>query len=78
MSSRLPLPSGRPQRAPRMMWGACDIDSVPPASTTCACSVSISSAAVTKAWKPEPQRRLTPSAGTGTGTPDFRPTWRGR
>lgn len=28
------------------------------------------------AWNPEPQRRLTVSAGTGMGTPHRRPTWR--
>lgn len=78
MSSSPPLPRGRPQRAPRMTCGAWLMDSVPPASTHSAPPVSIISAAVTKAWNPEPHSRLTPSAGTGTGTPVRSPTWRGR
>ena len=35
-------------------------------------------AALTTAWKPEPQSRLTVSAAASTGTPDLRPMWRVR
>src|ERR1039457_3806830 len=31
-SSSLPSPSPTPQRMPRITWGACDMDSMPPAS----------------------------------------------
>ena len=70
------LPNGRPQRAPRMTCGAWVMFSVPPASTTFASPVRICSAALTTAWKPEPHRRFTVSAGTRCGTPAFSPTWR--
>src|SRR5581483_11964907 len=52
--------------------------SVPPARTNSAWPSWISCAARRIAWRPEPQRRLTVSAGASFGTPDFRPMWRAR
>jgi hypothetical protein len=46
--------------------------SVPPTSTSSASPSRMSCAPLTIAWKPEPHRRFTVSAGTGTGTPLLR------
>ena len=72
------LPKGWPQRAWRSTSGAWLIDSVPPASTTSAWPVRMNMAAWMTASKPEPQSRLTVRAGTASGTPARRPTWRAR
>jgi len=50
--------------------------SEPTARTALASPRRICSAAVTTAWKPEPQRRLSVSAGVSMGSPALRPTWR--
>ena len=50
--------------------------SMPPASARRDSPRRIICAAETTDWMPEPQSRLTVSAGVSTGTPAFRPTWR--
>ena len=50
--------------------------SMPPARHSCASPARIECAADTTDWMPEPQMRLTVSAGFSIGTPDFSATWR--
>ena len=76
VSSSLPSPSRNPARAPRITWGAWVMFSMPPASAMRASPRRIIWAADTTDWMPDPQSRLTVRAGTSTGTPAFRPTWR--
>lgn len=71
-------PSRVPQRTSRSAYGAWLMLSVPPASATDAWPSRISCAALTTAWKPEPQSRLTVSAGVAIGTPARSATWRAR
>ncbi len=75
-SSSWPCPSLKPLRAPRMTCGAWDMFSMPPASTVVASPRRIRCAPCTIDSNPEPQSRLTVSAGTSFGTPAFRPTCR--
>ena len=69
-------PSLSPVRSPRATCGACDMFSMPPATVTFASPRRRSCAALTIAWMPLPHSRLTVSAGTGTGMPALRATWR--
>ncbi len=62
-------PIRAPQRAASTQYGACDIDSAPPASATSTSPVWMCIVAVTIDWTPDPQSRLTVSAGDSCGTP---------
>ena len=57
---------------PRMTCGACDMDSMPPASTIFDSPSWIICAADTMDCMPDPQRRLTVSAGTLDGHSGFK------
>ena len=71
-----PWPSLKPRRAPQMTCGACDMFSIPPTRQVVASSVRIACAPEITDWMPEPQRRLTVSAGASFGTPALSATWR--
>ncbi len=75
-SSSLPCPRPKPERAPRITCGACDMFSMPPASARRDSPSLIIWAAVTSDWMPDPHSRLTVSAGVSIGRPALRPTWR--
>src|SRR2546430_13682919 len=49
--------------------GARDIDSTPPATTTCASPARMRRAAIATASSPEPHRRLIVAPRTGNGSP---------
>ncbi len=63
-------------RSPHTEWGAWLMFSEPAASTHLASPMRTCSAAVMTAWKPEPQRRFTVSAGVSIGRPALSATWR--
>jgi hypothetical protein len=50
--------------------------SMPPTRQVVASPVRMFCAPESTDWMPEPQRRLTVSAGTSLGTPAFNATWR--
>ena len=75
-SSSLPSPRRSPDRAPRMTCGACVMFSMPPARARRDSPSRMVCAAEITDWMPDPQSRFTVSAGTATGTPALRPTWR--
>mmetsp|Transcript_2760 Transcript_2760/g.4644 ORF Transcript_2760/g.4644 Transcript_2760/m.4644 type:complete len:209 (+) Transcript_2760:401-1027(+) len=70
-------PSGDPQRTYEE-YGASDMDSAPPVSTTWLSPSMMSWQPETMLWKPDPHRRLTVSAGAESFTPALSPTWRAR
>ena len=59
-----------------MTCGAWLMLSMPPVNTTFASPRRIICAPLIAAWMPDPHKRLTVNAGTSTGTPALRPTWR--
>jgi hypothetical protein len=63
-----------PERIPRTAYGACDMFSVPPQSTTSASPSRISCAPFITAWKPDPHNLLIVSAGAVIGTFAWCPT----
>src|SRR6185437_4262276 len=63
------LAQRKPQRSPRTTCGACDIDSPPPTRHTSDSPNRISSAPLTMAWNPDPQRRFTVRPGVSLGQP---------
>ena len=75
-SSSFPSPRRRPVRAPRMTCGAWVMFSMPPARARPDSPRRIMWAAETTDWIPDPHSRFTVRAGTSTGMPAFRPTWR--
>src|SRR5205814_8886847 len=67
-----------PQRGARISGGAIGVVAAGAAGTTSAWPSWISWAAGMMACRPEPQSRLTVSAGASSGMPDFRPMWRAK
>jgi hypothetical protein len=68
-SSSLCSPSGSPARSPRARYGAFDIDSIPPATTSRASPAAIWVAASITDFNPEPQTLLIVVHGTEFGMP---------
>ena len=75
-SSIVCSPSERPARAPRKRYGAFDIDSMPPATTSLASPAAICVAASITALSPEPQTLFTVVHGTELGSPAASAAWR--
>jgi hypothetical protein len=71
-----PCPSLKPRRAPQMTCGACDMFSMPPTRQVLASPARMRWEPEMTDWTPEPQSRLTVSAGTVCGTPALSATWR--
>jgi len=71
-----PCPSLRPSRILGTRYGAFDIDSIPPATTSLASPALIDCAANITAFSPDPQTLLTVMAGIVAGSPPWIAAWR--
>ncbi len=70
-------PSLKPVRCSKAAIGLRVMLSAPTTSATLAAPLWICSPACRNSSKPVPQMRCTMMAGTSTGTPAYRPMWRG-
>ena len=70
------LPIRTPHRAPGSRYGACDIDSIPPATTTSTSPARMSWSARAIAFNPERHTLLIVMAGISRGMPASIAAWR--